>query len=446
MTLALVPKVPPLLDYIPSISPEFRRPQHLSDLADIFELARIGIPVRVLCTFPIRFFKTETVLHGLLWLLEHDPTLRIVLMTYSYSRAQWLGKRLRVLAKRTDVGPARGHDTIEQWQNEHGGGVVVMSAEQSREGYDCHVLLVDDPLDEHSAKTPETREAVDNAILHYSARCQRNGKAGPIFIVMSRFDEDDPIGRRLARRAEVWLHMHMPAVVNEGTPQRRSLAEDVWSLEDLDKMRAVYRETDPKERIWFSRLMGVPPANVTSRFGPPKRYQTLPAWPGYVDFMGVDMSYSKQSRADYAALCVIRWYQSVAYVRALWRCQGETKDLGQLIADAQLTYGKLPMFSYVSGPETGAIAYFNQIGFPIQYVHTQEPKFIRAQPTIDCHNAGLILWPDEPWVDVVYQRLRRFSGNEGDHDDEVDALVSVHRLTRSTQSNVVPIALGRRRM
>jgi predicted phage terminase large subunit-like protein len=439
-------QVPALLDYITDISPEFRKPTHLADLSEIFDLARKGIPVRLLCTFPIRFFKTETVLHGLLWLLEHDPTLRIVLMTYSHERAKWLGKRLRVLARRTKVGPTRGHDTIEEWANDQGGGVVVMSAEQSREGYDCHVLLVDDPLDEHSAKTQESRDAVDNAILHYSARCQRHGKPGSVLVIMSRFDEDDPIGRRLGRRAEIWLHMHMPAVVNENTPERRSLAEDVWPLEDLDRLREVYRETDPKERIWFARLMGVPPANVTSSFGPPRRYHTLPAWPGYVDFMGVDMSYSRSSRADYAAICIVRWMYGVCYVRHVRRAIGETKDLAQLIVDTQLTYGKLPMFSFVSGPERGAISYFNQIGLPIQYVNTTEPKFIRAQPTIDAHNAGTILWPDDPWVEPVYQRMRRFAGNESDHDDEVDALVSVFTLTRSSQSNVVPIAVGRRRM
>lgn len=61
-----------LLDLIPAMSPEFKSPYHLSDWTDLIQRANTQ-PVRGLCALPIRHFKTETTLHGIVWLLLQDP-------------------------------------------------------------------------------------------------------------------------------------------------------------------------------------------------------------------------------------------------------------------------------------------------------------------------------------------------------------------------------------
>jgi hypothetical protein len=72
----------PLLQYIDHVSPGCDPPTHLGDLIEAFNEARALLmgesetPVRVLFSYPIRHWKTETMLHGILWLLEHDPTFR----------------------------------------------------------------------------------------------------------------------------------------------------------------------------------------------------------------------------------------------------------------------------------------------------------------------------------------------------------------------------------
>ena len=69
----------------------------------------------------------------------------------------------------------RGSNKKIAWSNESGGGVVAMSAGQSKLGYDCDVLIFDDPLDEHGAYDRTVRDAVDAAIAHYTARAGRPG-------------------------------------------------------------------------------------------------------------------------------------------------------------------------------------------------------------------------------------------------------------------------------
>ena len=176
---------------------------------------------------PIRHFKTQTALHGIVWLLCKDPSARWLLLTHSHDRAVWLGKRARKLAEVAQVGPVTGQNTIEDWSNRHGGGIVVMSAEQSKLGYDVHGVFFDDPMDEHASMDFERREAVDETINHYTARCMRRGQPGPVLGAMSRWHPDDPIGQRLLRTAAHWNHIHYPAVIDEGLPNERAFAPDV---------------------------------------------------------------------------------------------------------------------------------------------------------------------------------------------------------------------------
>lgn len=434
-------EIPPLLDYITKISPDFRPPYHLLEYLAIYERVRQGEPVRVLCTLPIRHFKTETTLHALLWLLEHDPTLRIVLMTHSHERAVWLGKRMRALAKRTGVGPARGYDTINEWMNDFGGGVLIMSADMSREGWDCHVLVVDDPIDEKSITAKDKRQAVDDGINYYTARCQKAGKRGPVIIVASRLDDDDPIGRRLVRKAVTWETHHAPAVLNFGTDHEQAFAPDVISLEELRQIRAELAESDPREKTWFARFMGTPRADEHDGFRDPLRYQTLPTWPGFRDVLGIDLSFSAKKRADFAAIVRVRVYPHLAFVVDVQRFKAEPRELVTRLKLARTNDEAI--FSYMSGPEKGFAEYLAGEGLEINAMQVTAPKFVRAQNCIAAHNAGKILWPEHaPWVNGTLRNLTRWAGNEDDEDDEADAYVSVYEGAIRFAASQAPRKVG----
>jgi len=393
----------------------------------VFERIVKGEAVRAICTLPIRHYKTESTLHAVLWLLEHDPTLEIVLMTFSHERAMWLGKRLRVLAKRTKVGPSRGDDTITSWHNDKGGGVVTMSADMSREGYNCHVLLVDDPIDEHGILSKEKRDMVDMQITNYTSRCMRRGKPGPVIIVASRFDRNDPVGRRLERHAVEWEIFHEPAIKPDGT----AFAPEVWDVPELLQIRAEMRESDPYERRWFSRFMGDPrPVGGDVEMG--QRYENLPSGAGGSRTgIGFDLSFTKNKRSDWSAICVgtvmhDKNFEPRLYVREFRRFRAELPDAIDAIRKAHLAYGLCPIFSFMSGPERSVAKLMAGERLPIHVMQASAPKFVRSRHTIDAHNAGRILYPDNiPSIVDTLDRLQNFKGVEDDDDDEMDALTSL---------------------
>ena len=416
-----------LLDFIPALSPEYKNPPwHLREWCALIERAATE-PVRGLCACPIRHYKTTTTLHGIVWLLLRDPTRRIILLSHSHQRAQTLGKQLRQLAKAAGIGATKGWDTIDEWRNDAGGGVVVMSAEQSKLGYDCGALFFDDPLDEMGWDDALRREAVDHTITHYTARCMRAGEPGPVRGVASRGHPDDPIGRRLARRSVRWEYVHYGAIIDEGKETERAYAPAVWSLAALKEMRAEMKESDPNERLWFAQLMGDPQPEGANLFGVPSLYTQLPTW-GYRVAHGGDFAYTQSATSDWFALVTGRIYGSKLYILDVRRERLDAVMLESSCKSLLSKYGQSPIWSYQSGPEIGLSKLLTQRGVPIGSMLARYNKLVRAQKTIRRWNDGDILVPaDEslPWRAGFLHRVSLFRGHEKDQDDEVDALVSL---------------------
>jgi hypothetical protein len=437
-----------LLDFIPSISGEFAPPRHLLPWVKMFERVSEGETVRAMCSLPIRHYKSETTMHGIVWLLTKDPTLRVMLLTHSHERAVDMGKRLRQIARMTNVGPSRGTDTIDEWRNEQGGGVTIMSAEQSKLGKDVHVLVFDDPLDEHGALDPKVREAVDHTIVHYTSRCMRKGKPGSVLGVMSRWHPDDPVGRRLSRSATSWEYFHQAAVVDEGTPIERAFAPEVWSLEELKKVRAELAEVDPTERLWWAQFQNMPRADGGDLFKVPARYETLPDHPGFRDFIGIDLAYSTAKVADWFAIAICRAWGKTVFVREVLRDKLDPRGALNHIRAAYDTYGEMPVYSYMAGPEKGSADYLTERGIKMIRMPARFNKRVRAQRTIDRWNAGDVLIPaNASWVTGFLKRVSVFRGAESDgDDDEIDALVSACDGALGSNISAGTKTFGKRRL
>lgn len=413
-----------LLQLVPALSPQYREPHHLTKWCELIEAAATNA-VRALCSIPIRHFKTETTVHGIVWLLLRHPDWRIVFLTHSAEAALKWGKRIRQLAEATDVGPARGWDTIAEWRNKHGGGVVIMSAEQSKIGYDCDALIVDDPLDEHGAEDPNVREAVDKAITFYTARCMKSGKRGPVLLVASRFHPDDPIGRRLESTVIDWVYIHTEAIVDEGLPTERAFAPEVWPLEELKRTREELRERDPAEKIWWAQFQNDPKPLGSDLFGEPSFYTKLPDWSFRIGH-GADLSFVAGAATDYFAMFSAKVYGRKLYVRELQRHKLDATMIETTAKGMLSRNGRGPIFSYMSGPEVGTAKLLRERGLPFMILHARYNKLVRAQRTIRRWNDGDVLLPEgAPWVRGFARRASVFRGHDKDQSDEIDALVAL---------------------
>ena len=411
---------PPLLDWIPSVTPTMVAPTHLADWCAMLQRASRRERVRGLCAVPIRHYKSWTAFHGIAWVLkEVDPSFRFIYMTHTKHYADQRGRDIRDLCKRVGIKVERGHDTMAEWRSEEGGGVIAMSAESSALGKDADGIIVDDPFEgPEAADDPEVRQRVDETIAFYTSRLSPGGFC---LVLMSRFHPDDAIGRRLRRTVESWDYIHHRALSDEGV----AYAPEVRSADELRRIRAELREIDPRERTWFSQFQNEPRSDSGDLFKAPKRYGELPTEPGWRDVMGIDLAYSQSKRADFFALVLLRVWGSTAYVRLVSRLKADLSVLEQEIRRVWAWNGsRVSPYSYISGPEKGAIVYFGDRGVQVNAMPARYNKLVRAQKTIDKWNAGEILVPLGTECDGFLGRVAAFRGIEGDDDDEVDALVS----------------------
>ena len=418
-------------EFVQWLTPAFSGPGHLTGWVGLIERAA-GEGVRGLCSVPVRHWKTWTTVHGIVWLLLKDPTRRIVFLTHSYAAAEKWGKEIRKLAEALDhrlgamgtIGPTRGWNKIEEWRNESGGGVVVMSADQSRIGYDVHVLVVDDPIDETGAQDPMKREEVDTNITFYTGRCIRAGVRGPVLIVASRFHPDDPIGRRVDRREVKWEYIHNQAITVDEKGEH-AFAPEVMGLEALHSIRAELAESDPYERVWFSQFQNDPRPEGTDFFGEPTWYDELPKWT-FRTGHGADLSFVDGPGADYFAMCSANVYGSKVFVLECRRVKLDAVQIEGTARGMISRYGHGAIFSYMSGPEIGTAKLMRERGLPFVIMRARYNKLVRAQRTIKRWNDGDIALPRKaPWVRGFVHRLQMFRGHPKDKDDEADALASM---------------------
>ena len=415
-----------LLAFIPRLDPRFEPPEHLAEWCALIERAGTGEPVRALCSVPIRHFKSETTMCGIVWLLVKDPTMRILVLTHSFDRAKELGKRIRQLAELAGVGPVFGSNLIDNWSNAQRGGVTVMSAEMSKLGGDVHLLFFDDPLDEHASMVHARRCAVDDTIAHYTARCMRRGKPGAVLGVMSRWHPDDPVGRRLQRSAVKWEYIHRPAIIEDENGNEMAFAPNVWPLEALRATRAEWAEQDPTEQRWWAQLMNDPKPIGSSLFRPdPERYETLPPWHFRLVY-GCDLAFTQGTHSDYFAICALKIIGTKAYLLESNRVQLTPHMIESACNAFTAKYGPAPIYTYASGPEVGTIKNMRARGLRMVQMRARYNKLVRAEKTIKRWNDGEILVPQNgAWVGGFLHRVELFRGEDRGHDDdEIDALVS----------------------
>ena len=437
----------PLIPFVHAVSPQFAPPEHLHDWTHLIEESALR-RVRGMVAVPIRHHKTWTTVHGIAWRLMLDPKLRIIGMCAEHARAEELGNMTRRLCDSVatqsgvDMGPMRGDNKMLDWKNKHGGGVVWMSAKQSALGKDVDLLVVDDPLSELDANDAAVRDAVDHAIAHYTMRTP-----GSVLIVMSRWHPDDPIGRRIGRTAVEWTYIHHRAIEDEGLPTEHAFAPAVMDLAEIKRRRREAEEADPGELLWYAQWQNEPRAALDSKVREPVRYTDLPDWTGYRYAMGVDLAYKAGEKSDWFACVLMKWYGSRGYVVEVVREKPDFNLMENVLRSRWEAHGRCPIFSYVSGPEEGAIKYFSSRGIPIQPLRARWSKAYRAQRTIDRWNAGGILVPAKAkWAPGFVARAQMFTGAEKERDDdEFDALVSVCDPMANGVASGTPYGVGQRR-
>ncbi len=204
--------------------------RHVALLAASFVAAVDGSgPPNLLWTLPSQYGKTTLVGQGIpLWLLDRNPALRVMFVTYDAGKANEEGGKCRDLAERHPdllrfrLRPdrrARG-----QWATDQGGGLYCAGIKGAITGYPADVLLADDLLKGWAAAHSEAERNLVWDVWRAQLRLRGQGLGGVRLVAGTRWHEDDHFARLMAAAradadADQWHSIRLPARAERHDPR-----------------------------------------------------------------------------------------------------------------------------------------------------------------------------------------------------------------------------------
>jgi hypothetical protein len=319
-----VKKIVPLADFIPALSPRFKRPVHLMPVIERLSRALVE-PLRLVITIPVRHGKTELLLHAMIWWLLQRPDAQIMYASYAAAVAhRKAGRKGLRLARRAGVELDESSCARGDWRTgADDGGVLSFGIDGQATGDGADVVVIDDPLRgraaaESSLVRDRTCEAINDDLF------TRLEPHGSIILCQAAWHEDDP-GRRLIRRG--WEHVHLPAIDANG----QALWPERYPIERL-------RETEEQLGAYTfeSLYQGRPLPRSGSLFRDCHFYDELPA--RFRIGKGIDAAYTERTRADASAAVVIYEHDGLYYVVCVRTARVQTPEFLEILADLDREY------------------------------------------------------------------------------------------------------------
>jgi len=394
-----------LLSFIPRVSPELSAPNHLAPLVRVIE-STLECSRKVVVATPPQHGKTETCLHGLVWLLQREPTRRHAYVTYETDRAQKLSAKAQTIA--TNAGLVWS-GTRKSWKIADGGSVFATGLDSGLTGEAVDgVMVVDDPVKDvveaNSATYRQRAEDWFNAVA-----LTRIHPGASAIVIQTRWHPDDLAGRLIARG---WEHVTLPAISHEGKalwPEERPLP---WLKSQREAIG---------EYAWAALYEQQPRPRGANVFGDVHLYDpaTTPM-PGRKVALGADTAYSEQKYADYSVGLVmanVGGKDGKFYVLEVDRAQIKAPAFKQRIDALKQRHSCTRSRWYTSTTESGLALMLGVTPVP-----AKTDKFVRAQKYAAAWNAGRVLCPaGAPWLNDFVAEHVAFTGVDDLRDDQVDA-------------------------
>ena len=186
--------------------------------AIVHQLMRVqaGDISRLLINQPPRSLKSICVsVAYVAWLLGHDPTRRVIVVSYANELAAELHRQFRMVidapwyrALFPAMRPAR--DSGTELVTTAGGGRYATSVGGTLTGRGADLIIIDDPLKAEEAMSEPARKRVIDWYAGTLVSRLNDKEHGPIVVVMQRLHENDLAGHLLGQGG--WEHLDLPAI------------------------------------------------------------------------------------------------------------------------------------------------------------------------------------------------------------------------------------------
>jgi predicted phage terminase large subunit-like protein len=234
----------------------YRPAKHHEVISAALEEVDAGRMPRLIITMPPRHGKSELASRRFpAWFMGRDPYRQLIFSTYNDDFAQDFGRSVRETMRShafQQVFPncrlRAGSASADKIQTEEGGLMKFVGRGGGLTGRGADLLIIDDPIkDREEADSKSVRDKMWSWFTE--AAMTRLMPGGRVVIIMTRWHEDDLIGRLTDPRnpcyskeeAENWSILALPAIATEGDPMGRQVGEALWPdqfpIDVLDKIK-----------------------------------------------------------------------------------------------------------------------------------------------------------------------------------------------------------------
>ena len=202
---------------------------HIDAIAHQLMRVHNGETSRLLINQPPRSLKSLSVsVVYVAWLLGHDPSRRVIVVSYANDLAAELHRQFRMIvdapwyrALFPAMRPAR--DSGTELVTTAGGGRYATSVGGTLTGRGADLIIIDDPLKAEEALSEVARKRVIDWYGGTLVSRLNDKEHGPIVVVMQRLHENDLAGHLLDQAG--WEHLDLPAIAVEDSESRSGRAE-----------------------------------------------------------------------------------------------------------------------------------------------------------------------------------------------------------------------------
>lgn len=418
-------------------APHFRLMQATLDRVTAGELFRVIFQV------PIRHGKTEHNTYGYAaYHFARDPRFRGLLGTYNQRQADTFSRNIRKRVRANGVAMSKDRDAASEWETAAGGGLRAVGAGAGVASVNADGIFLDDPIgSREEAESPAHRARVYDWITNdILARAEPHTFA---ILTMSRWHQDDPVGRLLDQQGDRWHVVDLPALAEAGDVLGRAEGDPLWpamrSLEWLEDKRvemgsygfASLLQGRPRPRDggmfkwdWWRKLGDTPRCSRLVR---------------YWDLAGTRPEKGKHD-PDYSAGTLMGRTddgRTAMLHQTAFRLSVMERDakLEQVARADKAAYGHdvqwwIETEAGIAGKDRTATIKrrLHAIGLTVNDEPATGSKEVRAEPLASAAEAGNVLLgpddPEAPWHDAF--RLEAADFPHSTHDDRVDSAAGAY--------------------
>lgn len=420
--------------------------RHTELIADELQKIIDGEQRHIIIEMPPRHGKSLSVTETFpSYYLGKNPDKKVITAAYSDGLARGFGRLNRnkfneFAANVFDLRMADDNSSVADWSIfSHTGGMVSTGIGGSITGKGADLLLIDDPI--KNAKEAQSVTARESVWQEWeSTLSTRLHKGASVIVIMTRWHEDDFVGRLLESSPYNWHRLRLPAVAeDEEDLLGRKVGETLSPELGFDKEWAENKKLEVGSRTWASLYQQRPAPAEGAIFQrdwvqyfnvQPARYENM--------VMSWDMTFKDSETSDYVVGQVWQKSGSEFYCIDQIRAQMDFTQSVQAVVNLKNKYPKcrtILIEDKANGP--AIINTLKKKVSGIVPITPRESKTARAYSVTPFFEAGNVFYKNTlPHLNDTVEELAAFPN--GSNDDTVDSMTqALNYFAERPKANVI---------